>query len=221
MCVIVISEKGKKINRKIFNKMWEVNSDGVGIAYYDNKNKIIKVKKGLMKEEEAFEIYQEIPQVFHIIHFRLSTSGNKIPELTHPFRIDKMDILELEYEAEGVIFHNGVVNFYNTLLFTILNKLSEEEIKKILEFPSVNDTYVVSQLVRIYGHKILKLFDTSKWAVFSIEKGEPQIYLYGNWKNWKDFKISNMNWINPMIYFYDKSYDNLKSFYYYKSYEDY
>jgi len=199
MCVIVVSENGSKVSKKDFKEMWARNSHGWGIAWLDPQDGMINVKKGIMtlKEAENF-YYQEVPEgVSHIMHFRLTSAGTTCQELTHPFRVDLIDTQELEYKACAVLFHNGTVSGYKAFLPAILTKLEPTEVEKLLNMKDVSDTYLMSIMVRLFSHKILKFYTSSRWAVFTIESGSPQIFLYGDFQKYKEFHVSNLSWQAP------------------------
>lgn len=198
MCVILVSEKGNKISKKDFKDMWLRNSNGFGVAWLDQDG-MIRVKKGIMslKEAESF-YYQEVPEgVSHVMHFRLTSAGTTCPELTHPFRVDLIDTQELEYKACAVLFHNGTVSSYKAFLPAILAKLEPTELEKLFNVKDISDTYLMSIMVRLFSHKILKFYTSSRWAVFTIEEGSPQIFLYGDFQKYKEFYVSNMSWQVP------------------------
>jgi hypothetical protein len=198
MCVIVVSEKGEKVSRKDFKEMWARNSNGFGVAWLEQDG-MIKVKKGIMNLQDAENFYyKEVPEgVSHIMHFRLTSAGATCPELTHPFRVDLIDTQELEYKACAVLFHNGTVSGYKAFLPAILAKLESTELEKFFNVKDVSDTYLMSIMVRLFSHKILKFYTSSRWAVFTIESGSPQIFLYGDFQKYKNFYVSNMSWQTP------------------------
>jgi len=178
--------------------MWLRNSNGFGVAWLDQDG-MIRVKKGIMslKEAESF-YYQEVPEgVSHVMHFRLTSAGTTCPELTHPFRVDLIDTQELEYKACAVLFHNGTVSSYKAFLPAILAKLEPTELEKLFNVKDISDTYLMSIMVRLFSHKILKFYTSSRWAVFTIEEGSPQIFLYGDFQKYKEFYVSNMSWQAP------------------------
>jgi hypothetical protein len=199
MCVIVVSEKGNKIAKKDFKEMWARNSHGFGVAWLDSQDGMINVKKGIMTLKEAEDFYYErVPEgVSHIIHFRLTSAGTTCPELTHPFRVDLVDTQELEYKACAVLFHNGTVSGYKNFLPAIFAKLEPTELEKLFNVKDISDTYLMSIMVRLFSHRILKFYTSSRWAVFTIESGSPQIFLYGDFQKYKEFYVSNMSWQIP------------------------
>jgi hypothetical protein len=199
MCVIVVSENGNKVAKKDFKDMWARNSHGFGIAWLDPQDGMINVKKGIMTLKEAEDFYYErVPEgVSHIMHFRLTSAGTTIPELTHPFRVDLVDTQELEYKACAVLFHNGTVSGYKAFLPAIFAKLEPSELEKLFNVKDISDTYLMSIMVRLFSHKILKFYTSSRWVVFTIESGSPQIFLYGDFQKYKEFYVSNLSWQAP------------------------
>lgn len=112
MCIIAISPTGEKFAREVFERMWESNPHGFGMAF-PTKNGI-GIIKGIMREEEAWEEYQALPDgVPHILHFRYATHGGVRPELTHPFMVREDSPLIIRDEVdEPVLAHNGVWSAY-------------------------------------------------------------------------------------------------------------
>jgi hypothetical protein len=205
MCVISVSLKGAKFPVDELKKMWDSNLHGAGIAWLDGRK--VRVKKGFMKFDELVEFYgEEIPKgVMHAIHFRLRSAGEVVPQLTHPFRIDDIDSQELEYEASGVLFHNGTVADWRSLFVSVLGLFRKKDIDKILSVEHLSDSYVMSLLVYRRGPRVLKFFaDTSKWLVFG-----PEPVFYGRWErdDRKGFAFSNMSW-RYMVNVYGVGYSN-------------
>jgi len=192
MCVIAVSLRGVKFSAEDLKKMWDANSHGAGVAWLNGSK--VKVRKGFMKFDKFIEFYEEeVPEgVMHAIHFRLRSAGEVVSQLTHPFRIDAIDRQELEYEANGVLFHNGTVADWRSLFVSVLGLLRKKDISKILSVEHLSDSYVMSLLVYRRGHQVLKFFaDTSKWLVF-----QPEPVFYGRWErdDKKGFAFSNMSW---------------------------
>jgi hypothetical protein len=192
MCVIAVSLKGNKFLVDDLKKMWDANSHGAGDAWCDGS--VVRVREGFMKFEKFIEFYEEeVPRgVMHAIHFRLRSAGELVPQLTHPFRVDVVDVQELEYVADRVLFHNGTVADWWGMFWGVLSSLSEEDVKRVFSVEYLSDSYVVSLLVYRYGHEVLKFCDdTSKWLVFSSEP-----VFYGRWERDEKmgFAFSNLSW---------------------------
>jgi hypothetical protein len=193
MCVIAVSLKGNKFQEEDLKKMWDANSHGAGVAWLDGSK--VKVKKGFMRFDELVEFYEEgVPEgVMHAIHFRLRSAGEVVPQLTHPFRVDVVDVQELEYVADRVLFHNGTVGDWWGMFWGVLSSLHKKDLKKVFSVDYLSDTYVVSLLVYRYGHEVLKFLDsTSKWLVF----GGSEPIFYGRWERdeKRGFAFSNLSW---------------------------
>lgn len=185
MCVIIGTIEREKISQEVLRKAWQTNSDGAGIAW--RKNGKVYVIKGLMKQRELLEVYQDVDTFPHIVHFRLGTSGGNLPELTHPFPCGKMKSKNpFIYESDSVLFHNGVVSGWETLLFTLAGLMSKREYSQFLLSP-INDTKVVAKYVEKTTPEILHHV-TGKWCYFSSN----QTLLYGqSWIKDEKFFYSN------------------------------
>ncbi len=205
MCVISVSLRGKKFSEADLRKMWDANPHGAGIAYLLDDGRV-KVKKGFMTFSELVEFYEDkIDEgVVHAIHFRLRSAGDILPQLTHPFRVDSVDMQKLEYTARAVLFHNGTVSDWRSLYLAILSSFTKKERDKILSLHSVSDTYVASLMVCKFGHEILKHLDVGgKWLIFKLEP-----VFYGFWDEDKKngFMFSNLSWkysLNNVRYSYN------------------
>jgi predicted glutamine amidotransferase len=106
MCVIIHQPKGKKISKKVLISAWDSNPDGAGISLRLKNN--IQVIKGLMTFNDFYEAYEELKNFELVIHFRFATHGAKIPEFTHPFKIDDKHHTEPIFIANKVLHHNGI-----------------------------------------------------------------------------------------------------------------
>jgi predicted glutamine amidotransferase len=191
MCVIAVSLKGKKLEEEKLRKMWNSNSHGAGIAIIDKKKNLIIVKKGLMTFENFLNEYKKVPEgIVHAIHFRLASAGGRTPQMTHPFRVDRIQIPKMEYTAKAVLFHNGTVRNHEKLFLNILPALPKKTAMKILDLEDISDTFVVSLYVARLGHKVLKYFSDDRWVVMT----PTQFIFYGHWHEEDDFKFSNMSW---------------------------
>jgi len=186
------SLKGAKFSEEDLRKMWDANPHGAGVAWLDGSK--VRVRKGFMRFNELEEFYrEEVPKkVMHVIHFRLRSAGDVVPQLTHPFRVDAVDVQELEYVADKVLFHNGTVSEWHSMFWSVLSLLSEEDVKRVFSVERLSDTYVVSLWVYRYGHEVLKFCDDAgKWLVF----GQEPIF-YGRWEEdeRRGFVFSNLSW---------------------------
>lgn len=100
--------------RRIQN-MWDSNPHGAGIMYQANGK--VYVVKGLMTVEDFNHAVKDIGRKRPMVmHFRIKTHGNIIPELTHPFWIEQDKL---------AMVHNGIVSW---LIQHTTNTLSDTAI---------------------------------------------------------------------------------------------
>lgn len=203
MCVIAVSEK-RSLTEKEFSNCFETNSDGFGMAWIkDNKHVFVK---GIMEQDEAWKCYQKnIKEVGypHVCHFRIGTSGRNIPELTHPFIIDKKSETKLHYTGESnILFHNGVISGWQDIQNTLENKILKRKIKG-----DISDTRIAAIAVSFAGAEILDKIQGGKYIIFD----NKNVKFYG--KGWTE--------VNG-ITFSNSSYEDRKwSYYGHNSYSKY
>jgi predicted glutamine amidotransferase len=181
MCVIAVSQNGKKFPYEWLLDMWLVNDDGAGVAYVVDDQ--IHVRKGFMTFSSFNEFYEKLPEIPHVIHFRLASIGAVSKQFTHPFRIDRQDDLKLKYQAELVLFHNGTIKDYEQ--FAKLAGISKKN----------SDTYCLARYLAKLSYndkiKLLKRQIGSKFVVFS----PSSIVLLGQFFPKDDgFWFSNLIW---------------------------
>lgn len=168
MCVITICKDRCPTDEELIS--WNSsNPDGIGVAWVKN-NKIF-FKKGLVLDQ-AKGLIRKIDLPF-IIHFRLSSSGGKAPELTHPFIIDKqVDNNPLSGTTTSpVLFHNGTErNAVDLLvLYCLINKVKLPE--------KLSDSLAIAKLVAVLGEGYLNTLRSN----FAILYPNGVIKTWGNW----------------------------------------
>ncbi|MCI4463314.1 MAG: hypothetical protein JHC30_03985 [Caldisericum sp.] len=198
MCIIAVSLSGERFTEEELKKMWDSNPHGAGVAWLQGKR--VKVIKGIMSYEGLVAVYEKIPEgAVHALHCRLRSAGEILPQLTHPFRVDKLDTLRLKYTAEAVLFHNGTVSDWRSMFIAVLSAFTQRQREQILSLKNLSDTYVASLLVNRFGIGILKHIEafSSKWLIF---KAEP--VFIGSWDEDKKrgMKFSNMSWKYGIVY---------------------
>lgn len=175
MCLAIFKPKGQKIPENEIISSWRYNSDGAGLCVRDNG---AFIKKGFMSLNEylAYILENEDYLLSHdvVFHLRYTTSGNTVPELTHPFPISSKnsDLLKLEFHCEKALIHNGV----------LFNPLFEN---------SYSDTAIFS--------KWLSFFKPSKKKIESESKGnrlaivcKDRVELIGHWHEISGIFYSNL-----------------------------
>jgi hypothetical protein len=169
VCVILIC-KTRGLTRKEVATSFTANDDGVGVAWYANKQ--ISYRKGFMRVQHFMDFYfdEHIDRKFpHVVHFR-NASNSVTQKLTHPFVISEKSPLKLTYHGkESLLFHNGVVSNWKKLLldFYIHN------VKKIPD-GEWSDSRFAAILTHFMGPNILSILG-DKFVLFSTTN----INLYG------------------------------------------
>ena len=129
MCIIVIKPKGVEFpNDGIWEYCFRRNPHGAGIMLADGGKLIIR--KGLMTEDEFFDVYHELKERFpaspFIMHFRWSTGGGVQPGLCHPFPIDNRKRVLMAKQPANVkiaVAHNGIILDWSALNDTVSDTL--------------------------------------------------------------------------------------------------
>ena len=167
MCIIAIKPKNKNLQEKsILQRCFNVNRDGSGYMYVNDKNEVV-IKKGYMDFETYYKDLVEDYNKYNlknknlVMHFRIGTSGQSKLGCTHPFAItDDYDLLNATRVKTNIgVCHNGIVSMFNSRLA----KYSDTQI------------YIASVLTPIYKlnrnafsytdvKKLVKDTTNSKWA---------------------------------------------------------
>ena len=177
MCVIAVSPTGEKVSRGVFARMWRSNNDGFGMMYRSRNG--VAIVKGLLDEEEAWEVYDRLPDgVPHVLHLRLATHGGVRPELTHPFIAhEESPLVQVGVTDRPVLAHNGIWGMYDSI---------EKEVQ--LEGP-VSDTRVLAAwLGKLSRERPLReVLERHHYEVASagrvvvVEPTTWRFYLVGSW----------------------------------------
>ena len=118
MCIIVAKKKGVKMpSDEIIKNCWDVNDDGAGIAWVEGG--VVKAKKGFMKFKNYKNFIKRLARRIDldntdiVMHFRITSVGETLPKMTHPFRVDTTDDKRrtlLNMEGQMFVFHNGTIS---------------------------------------------------------------------------------------------------------------
>lgn len=201
MCVIMASVTGQRIPEDWLKAGWDSNDHGAGFGWREevkkgskgNTEKVVKWHKGLMKFEDALEVYRSIPEnVPHVAHFRISSVGPKCPELTHPFLMEGDDApLTLEgITRSAVLFHNGHYGSWKS-------KLEDMAMKSggAIKIPSGfwSDTRAMAFIAHKLGPWFLQMFE-EKLVYLSPDRFD--IYGSGSqsWTLRDRIHLSNTSW---------------------------
>lgn len=145
MCLAIYKPKFQEFpERSVLTNAWNHNPHGAGLAIARKNG--VEIIKGIMTLLDLFQVLEN-PELYYedvVLHFRWSTSGKIIPELTHPFPVTKKnsDFRQMNFITEKAIIHNGVLfnpmlnTFSDTAIFSrylaLKPRISEKQIKKIL-----------------------------------------------------------------------------------------
>lgn len=207
MCIIAIKPKNKELQEKsILQRCFNVNRDGSGYMYVNDKNEVV-IKKGYM-DFETF--YKELVEDYNkyslknknlVMHFRIGTSGQSKYGCTHPFAItDDYDLLNATRVKTNIgVCHNGIVSMFNSRMA----KYSDTQI------------YIASVLTPIYKlnrtafayndvKKLIKDTTNSKWAF--LDKFD-NVNLVGDFEEDNGYLYSNTTYrpYKPISYTYQYS----------------
>ncbi len=181
-CVLVVADKRKPTEIEL-TKMAGQNPDGAGIAWREGDT--IRWRKGLTLEEIK-PLNEQAPMPY-VLHFRIGTCGGKIPEMTHPFPVEREVGLSLDGSTKGsVLFHNGHWSPYK-------ERGLDHAIKNKVRVPAGkwSDTRVMAWLTHLHGPGILEFID-EKVILFSPTKIE--IFHPDGWFRIQDLLVSNRIW---------------------------
>jgi hypothetical protein len=140
MCIIAICAEGRKLTDTEFTECWNGNTHGMGIGWYHEEK--THFEKGFMKLKDATDFYKSFPEnINHVVHFRISTSGGTVPELTHPFVLgrNKHEPKNTYVGTTPLLFHNGIVTNYEE--YVIMLALTGTHIPEVY-----NDSMVMAML---------------------------------------------------------------------------
>lgn len=111
MCLIALDNRQDNtdhLSKEVFERAFEVNSDGVGLMYPDEEG-VLRVWRSMKNVDELHKRYVDVRerQLKIAVHFRLTTKGKTTKKNLHPFEIRK---------GELAFMHNGTVHSVTTML---------------------------------------------------------------------------------------------------------
>lgn len=184
MCVAVVIESPRPVPTEQIRLMAETNPDGGGVAWIDGDT--IQFRKGLTWQEVAW-LSSELPRPF-LMHFRIATRGEAIPELTHPFPVGWQALDgDLSGSAPAVVIHNGTWNGY------------DRHIPRGIDPRSVSDTQIAA-LVAGEREDILDHVGWSNAIMRAAGHGRADLTLRGNWHEFEGNLYSNLHWQDDWRY---------------------
>lgn len=100
MCIIASVPAGALVTEAQLEEMWNRNSDGGGVAYFDD-GKIV-TEKSMDKKKfiaRVLDIQEKYGHRDMLVHMRIATHGSVCLENNHPFQVNK----------NTVMAHNGIM----------------------------------------------------------------------------------------------------------------
>lgn len=174
MCVIIATADKKLPVDELESASW-YNPDGFGVAWLEN---------GLVRYSKFREFNWKKwrqPDGPVVLHFRLATAGEVMPELCHPFPISRATPAITKGVAKRVLFHNGHVGEWKSLM---------QFVPASRRGGPWSDSRVVAHLIYQDGTKGLG-DGWNRYAIFGSES--PRLTLYGDWSEDGGIYRSNRN----------------------------
>lgn len=188
MCLIAICVE-KHLSKEAFETAFTKNDDGVGFAWFNEKNQTC-FKKGFMKCDEAFAFSETLP-LTHVIHFRAQSIGKICPELTHPFIVSKESPLDLEGETDkNLLFMNGTSAWWEEFLAASGRYREENEL--------FSDARALAMIIAPDNERFLHKV-TAKFAI--ADNKAQKFYYFGDFKNDNGIIFSNDSWKKSPVTF--------------------
>lgn len=178
MCLIIsLLPNTPHLDKEALLAAYELNNDGIGVAYSSSENNQLIVKRGFESFDDFYDYYLNISPLSSIlIHFRKCSSGNVIPENLHPFIVNE----NLCFVFNGTI---ADLNWGEEKSDTFL--LNELYIKKFAAF--YKDLSFKNLIEKFIGFSKMVILDNEgKFIYFNESKG--------TWNSNKTIWYSNMLW---------------------------
>ena len=185
MCVIINIEKGEYPKYQTLKEAEILNAHGGSIAWLQDGK--INYQKGITAKKVNSIIEKRLkPNKVQtaIIHFRIASVGKVNKALCHPFPISsevKTD-LKVEDSKFDLLFHNGTVTSWETMLIESLQK-HEGKLPK----GELSDSRVIAFLLNRHGTDIIKNANFNKFSILT-KKG---IVKFGTWVKVDNNECSN------------------------------
>lgn len=145
MCCL-IGCVSNKLDLEIIRKIWSLNDDGAGVAWFEGKK--AKYIKGIETPEKLAEVVKDLP-LPHVVHLRLQSTGGFSKLLTHPFEVTRDSKLHLKGEANRLLFHNGTDSDYNKYLSAANLHVKDKS--------PMSDTRAIAMIVSNNNERFLKV----------------------------------------------------------------
>ena len=208
MCIIIYKPENASFpTRQIFENCFSYNDEGAGYSIFKNNTAI--VKKGFMTFKGFFDEIKDLKKVSlpMAFHFRIGTSGEIEPALTHPFPIsnDVKLLRSTVYKTSQLLFHNGILGkgeknlsdtmvYIKKILYPVRDILNMKQIKTLITESSIGSRLLIFDNGRIdlYGNWIteektgIKFSNsTYKYNRYDVWSTEKCTYTWNKSYGWK------------------------------------
>jgi glutamine phosphoribosylpyrophosphate amidotransferase len=181
MCIAIVKPVTRQVSDEVLRKCASSNPDGGGYAFV--KDGKVVIRKGFMDIESFLTSYHEdlaanINSVF-IIHFRISTGGDKSEANTHPFGNEEVALIH-----NGYFFYPGNSGPSDTSILadTIMGYLTKENMQdKVAEFGNIIGA----------GNKVAMLFKDNTYLIANQDRG---VWDNGVWYSHGGYKVTSSAW---------------------------
>lgn len=175
MCIAIVTSPGKMVSDEVFERCWNTNRDGFGLAYVDARTGKVEIDKGWMAPSSALAKYKRVADHqqnadrYMLLHFRAATVGRVHRSSCHPFAV-----------KGGAMIHNGTFWYDHNAI-----KSDSQALAEVMhnELHVANTTKLKDHFQKAFGYnRVAFLYDNNKIVIFSEEydagKGK-----YGQWKD--------------------------------------
>jgi len=100
LCIIASVPAGTQVTELQLEEMWNRNSDGGGVAYFDNGEIVTEKSMDRVKFiARVLEVQEKYGNRDMLVHMRIATHGSVCIDNNHPFQVNK----------NTVMAHNGIL----------------------------------------------------------------------------------------------------------------
>lgn len=183
MCVIAVVDE-KRPTEEMVERMYAANPNGAGVAWREEEH--VRWEKGL-DVKGAVELCATVPLPY-IAHFRIPSCGGDLPELTHPFTINKSASTALAGKTKDhVLFHNGHWTDWKRMCLETAMRFAAK-----LPAGKWSDSRAMAWLAHFYGVEFLDMIE-EKIVAFGPRPEDLHVF-QGRGQSWvkvDDIYVSN------------------------------
>ena len=120
MCLIIAKYSGLDLPiESRLRTAWMNNSDGFGLAYWEEGMPLVQINKGAMTLRDMLDLVDQVPNAKNkkvIMHFRMATDGRIDAGNCHPFPVSSSigQLRRTETRTNCAVAHNGIIDDFST-----------------------------------------------------------------------------------------------------------